>query len=525
MCDSGNTAAKEALDISLRTHLKLMYPRVDWRSFTYKPRAVRVSDEGHSGIAGQQSADGDDDVSEASCEFHFKQSLGRLGAHFSDQEVYRKIAKIATSMVNEPLADCFWGEYGFLTDYIATVDVAESLGIAHTADFIYWHFSDQPRRERLCKAFKPMNAPRSSVAEIGHADMQHLGRKGITLQQAVVFDGAYAQRQGVCIRKYMAGEDSHRMRGPDSERAYAMLAADARHVQDRADMHSALPIPAWNAVTLDEADSLIIAHNASAFAINAISEVLGSDNPDEGEVTAILDQEGNERFLCSFAGYDDPYWVDHAGLFQDGECTCPMIWHEYQTHLGSCLPVPAIAPAASDRDLTETHAVSPEGVDDWVLAVDTPGDKTLGIVPTTEYGLVATHRHDHQVMDVLQQGKIRYSTNPKSGQRKIVGIRYGRMSRDTGRLMLFLNICAGTDSFVDEAYVDPADIQSWRQKLAYTDIERAVGCVTEDRQFRYRMVAKRQTLMDRDVVHKVRQAVYHRQGPRGHHDQVTQLGQ
>lgn len=66
-----------------------------------------------------------------------------------------------------------------------------------------------------------------------------------------------------------------------------------------------------------------------------------------GEITSILDQDGDGRFLCSFVGFDRPFWVDHDGMFKDGVCTCPIVWDEYNAYLSSFLPLPSVS--VSDR--------------------------------------------------------------------------------------------------------------------------------------------------------------------------------
>jgi hypothetical protein len=89
----GNAHAKYALDLALRLHLQFVVPTEDLSNFTYRPRLARVADEGTAGIEGQRSNDGDRDVAEGSCEFHFAQGLDRLKNTFNAPENFRIFAQ------------------------------------------------------------------------------------------------------------------------------------------------------------------------------------------------------------------------------------------------------------------------------------------------------------------------------------------------------------------------------------------------------------------------------------------------
>jgi hypothetical protein len=159
----GNTNAKVALDLALRRHLQVAYPHENWNAYSYAPRVARVSDEGHAGIAGMRSTDGNKDVAESSCAFHFKQSLKRIEKDFVDKQVYKHVASTALQMVNEDIAEIFWGQYCGLLEYVNSLPKTEWRGISALCEHVLWHFSDKPRRERMCKAFKPMGSTASSV--------------------------------------------------------------------------------------------------------------------------------------------------------------------------------------------------------------------------------------------------------------------------------------------------------------------------------------------------------------------------
>ncbi len=241
----GNSQAKKALDIALSLHLQIAFPEHNWDSFSWKPRIARVSDEGYSGIAGMRSTDGGADVAEASCEFHFKQSLGRLEDSFVDKIFFLHIKTAAMKMINEQIGELFWAEYACLTEYIANLPKAESKGISKICQFLVWHFADKERRERLCVCFKPLGASKSSVAEIGHASQQKLGRKNISLNEAIVLDAAFAQRQVACIKDFLDGNQSHRVRGPDLARTLDLEACASGNLQRKVSMYSsvsALPL-------------------------------------------------------------------------------------------------------------------------------------------------------------------------------------------------------------------------------------------------------------------------------------------
>ena len=214
----GNSNAKLALDLALRIHLSCAYPEHDWSDFSYSPQGTRVADEGNAGIQGQRSNDGDKDVQEATCELHFGQQIQRMSKEFKSTEVFAAFRRLAMGMVNESVVEVFWGLYAECQ--IMLQDLRnEDAAVAVCCRFLKWHFSNKERRERLVKAFKPMNASRSSMAEVGHAQQQKLGRKGINLTKAVLVDTAHMQRQSNDIYELMVNKNVvRRKRGPDEYR-------------------------------------------------------------------------------------------------------------------------------------------------------------------------------------------------------------------------------------------------------------------------------------------------------------------
>jgi hypothetical protein len=137
------------------------------------------------------------------------------------------------------------------------------------------------------------------------------------------------------------------------------------------------------------------------------------------------------------------------------------------------------------------------------------------IMPETAQ-LVATHRPDREVYDVVGRPKWLYSTKPTNqDQRKINGIRYGSTDHSTGRFCVRLDVCAGQDVCVEEQMVDPKDLEHWQGLLAYDQLRRTARCDTTDRNQRYRTNLVKLT---DSSLHQVRAPVYARRGPTSHSD-------
>jgi hypothetical protein len=248
----GNAHAKYALDLALRLHLQFVVPTEDLSNFTYRPRLARVADEGTAGIEGQRSNDGDRDVAEGSCEFHFAQGLDRLKNTFNAPENFRIFAQKANGVLHAEFDQVFWGLYHDIVLCLQNMPT-EPKAIGKCGEFLLWHFSDKARRERLAKAYKPINASKSSVAEIGHAQQQRHGRKGVTLQQAIVVDAGLFVRQASDIKRYLdEGTVVRRKRGPDEYLEYTQQAAQAGNTQRAATQYSAVSeLPMRNVVRAD----------------------------------------------------------------------------------------------------------------------------------------------------------------------------------------------------------------------------------------------------------------------------------
>jgi hypothetical protein len=238
----GNTHAKLALDFALRRHLECAFPGHDWSQFSYRPNGARVADEGHAGIQGQRSNDGDNDVAEASCEFHFKQQLDRLGKEFKFRENAWKFKQKTTAMVNEEFAQVFWGLYFECVTWLCSEEMrTEGEVVISCVDFLRWHFSTGERRERVVKAFKSLLASKSSVAEIGHAQQQRLGRLGITLAETVIVDAAHFERQASDISKLIdEGIVVRRKRGLDEYGDNKRKSIEAGRLQRKFKSYSAV---------------------------------------------------------------------------------------------------------------------------------------------------------------------------------------------------------------------------------------------------------------------------------------------
>jgi hypothetical protein len=67
--------------------------------------------------------------------------------------------------------------------------------------FQWWN----DRRSHIFRAFKPSDAPSSNLAEVGHAKMQAVGRKNMTLLEAAREDVACAIRQSAEMRLFVTG--------------------------------------------------------------------------------------------------------------------------------------------------------------------------------------------------------------------------------------------------------------------------------------------------------------------------------
>ena len=231
-----NSAAKLAMDMSLRQHLKLMFPQHDWSEYSYRPRVGRVADEGEAGIEGQRSTDGDVPVAEASCTFHFRQAMDRVKTAFSNKENAKMLETLGNDMLNALDRDAFWGSYTTTCDFLIHISNEDEKGrdseaISKACGMLTWYFMDKGRRERVCAAFKPLNVTSSSVAEIGHAAQQRLGRLKLTLGEAITFDAAAFMRQSTALARSLQGLDSHRQRGPGDAEDYALKASIAATAQ------------------------------------------------------------------------------------------------------------------------------------------------------------------------------------------------------------------------------------------------------------------------------------------------------
>ena len=244
-----NTEAKQALDIALKYHLRVAFPGYNWDSYEWSPRVARVSDEGYSGIQGLRSTDSGV-VAEASCMFHFKQNTERLENVFHNISNFQHFQQSAAEIAHEPIPHLFWARYAALTEWVADLPVAEAPAIAKVSGFMLWHFSDRDRRQRLCKAFRPLGATDSSVAEIGHASQQHCGRIGLTLLQTIVTDAAFARRQIVSIDDMLKGKHAHHRYGPDVQRVVDMESCLTANNQSRFVNSSASAFPLAGAVVM-----------------------------------------------------------------------------------------------------------------------------------------------------------------------------------------------------------------------------------------------------------------------------------
>ena len=234
-----NSEAKQALDIALKCHLSIAFPDHDWKQFSWNPLVARVSDEGYSGIMGMQSTD-IMEVGEASCQFHFKQNVANMKSSFCDVTKFQYFERAALQIAHEPLPALMWAHYAALAEWTSDLPVSEANAIASITRFLLWHFSDKARRERLCMAWRPLEATSSSVAEIGHSSQQHCGRLRKTLNECIVVDAAFAQRQLTCIKDVLGGRESHARTGPDAHRAHDRTAALTAHVQRRVESFSAV---------------------------------------------------------------------------------------------------------------------------------------------------------------------------------------------------------------------------------------------------------------------------------------------
>ena len=508
----GNSNAKLALDLALRMHLKCAFPEEDWNNFSYTAQGARVADEGNAGIQGQRSTDGDKDVAEASCQFHFLQAVDRIKKDFSKNENFKMFSNMAIGMMNEELQEVFWGLFDECMRMLADMR-NEDKGVTAACGFLRWHFSNKERRDRVVTAFKPLGSSKSSVAEIGHAQVQRLGRKGITLVQALIMDSGHMERQSSDINNLMTkNEVVRRRRGHDEYTDKIRKAVEAGNVQRRVSNFSAVGQLRMKNIYggnwQNELDSDV---NKDAGIISVCKEVtpvlfggnlksaMDSAVDNDGLRMQLKEKEtGEDTEIISVCKQVTPVKGMVVGCRRS-----PRLAAEYlrspgeeaelcrQNHakmdVGSAEIRKKMEQYGFGNNVgKEVDAIGTIVIDERLLSV-TQGNEGFG-----ELEMVDTHRFDKNTLDIKAQSKEIYSNQPSGAQRKINGIRYSRVD-DNGRLCYLLDVCGGTDIWADEKIVDPKDIDDYDQRIAHDLVQRNKDVSTEDREtkrYRTRMIDK-----------------------------------
>ena len=185
-------SARDAMDVALRTHLSLLCPKKDWRNFRFNPRRGVCADEGYAGQYAYAPEPGDA-TSLTGCQMHFtmdkerrKTSLGKVIGHQFSAHADALFLEAAIPVV---FAQAYVAFLGWMQSCEMPPESRKSIG-----EFLgFWMYP--PRCRRVATAYQCAFGPKAQIAEIMHAQTQCLGRKGLTLVQAVFFDSQYCMSQ------------------------------------------------------------------------------------------------------------------------------------------------------------------------------------------------------------------------------------------------------------------------------------------------------------------------------------------
>lgn len=277
------------------------------------------------------------------------------------------------------------------------------------------------------------------------------------MQEAILVDAALSVRQAADITAFVNGLDGHRLRGPNAQRDFATRAAKASNNQQRYEIFSgAQATPMVHLMPPTNTSSVFTPIFGDTTVIN----------------TMISRHETNKTATPQIREEDD----------QDNK----MAVTDFQVD-------------DQDNKMTETGFQ----VDDLQME------------------LKDTHRPDKQVLDKCAPTKIIYTSKTKIGtnQRRINGIRFGKVDENDGKLYFLLDICGGTDLWIHENLVDAADIQDWQQLLAYHQQQKCVPCDTTDRSQRYRTLHYTEECSGTNEAYSQRKIVHMRNGEKSQNNQ------
>ena len=139
-----------------------------------------------------------------SCEFHYKQSVQRHA---------KKIVGYSEKFIN--LADTMLKALSVTEFEAACCEMSTFIqDHSHLDEWFRWWYD---RRTHIFRAFKPIGAPSSNLAEVGHAKLSSVGRKYMSLLEAAHEDIAGAIRQEAEIKMFGEGHMTGG-KGRDSKR-------------------------------------------------------------------------------------------------------------------------------------------------------------------------------------------------------------------------------------------------------------------------------------------------------------------
>lgn len=171
-----------------------------------------VADEHHANWNSIRHVFGNDAVNRTvSCEFHYRQSVHRHARTLGDSVAADEFVILADAMLMA---------LG-VNDFNEACAKMSSFTSEHSslADWYKWWYT---RRTHIFRAFKPVNAPASNLAEVGHAKLQSVGRPYMSLLEAAREDVASAIRQDTEIKLFENGLPTGGRGASDNKRKVSM---------------------------------------------------------------------------------------------------------------------------------------------------------------------------------------------------------------------------------------------------------------------------------------------------------------
>lgn len=154
-----------------------------------------VADEHHANWLSLQNVFGKEVLSRVvSCEFHFKQSVQRHAAGLSQDDSGAEFICLADALLHAMSQS----EFGVALSAISKFVLAHSQ-LKGWLD--WWH----ARKTHVFRCFKPLDAPNSNLAEVGHAKIAAVGRPYMSLLEAAREDVAIALRQEAECKMFGSG--------------------------------------------------------------------------------------------------------------------------------------------------------------------------------------------------------------------------------------------------------------------------------------------------------------------------------